>query len=153
MPLVLCENILDRVTLMKKNRNYLDLIELPTFGERFEYLKLNGVVGKDTFGFTRWVNQVLYTSVEWRSFRRTIILRDNGMDLGCEGFEIYGSILCHHLTAITYDDVVNKRSIVFDPNNLISTTLKTHNAIHYGDIKSLSLGPIERVKNDTCPWR
>ena len=139
---------------MKKNKNYSDLIKLSTFEERFEYLKLNGVVGKDTFGFTRWVNQVLYTSGEWRGFRRTIILRDNGCDLACgPDFEIYGPMLCHHIIPITYDDVIERRSIIFDPENLITTKLNTHNAIHYGDISKLDIKPIERTRNDTCPWK
>jgi len=139
--------------MMTKNKKYSELIKIPTFEERFEYLKLKGVVGKDTFGFTRWINQVLYTSTQWRSLRREIIIRDNGNDLACDGFEIYGAMLIHHINTITYDDVVNRNSIIFDPENLITTRLKTHNAIHYGDSKLLSVGPIERTKNDTCPWK
>ena len=138
---------------MMKRKTYSELITIPSFEERYEYLKLDGVVGKDTFGFRRWLNQIFYTSLEWRSFRRTIILRDNGCDLGCEGFEIYGPIMCHHLIPITEEDVLKRRSVLMDPENLIITKLKTHNAIHYGDIKQLNVRPIERTRNDTCPWR
>ena len=134
-------------------RSYLELITIPTFEGRYEYLKLNGVVGKDTFGFNRYLNQVFYRCPEWRYTRRQIILRDEGNDLACPGYEINGSIMVHHLTEITYDDILKRRPIIFDHNNLITTRLKTHNAIHYGDIRQLSVGPIERTKNDTCPWR
>lgn len=135
------------------NRSYSKLIQLPTFEERYEYLKLDGVVGKDTFGFNRWVNQFLYTSSEWRYTRRNIILRDDGNDLACKDFEICGKILIHHLIPITEEDIINRSPIIFDPENLISTSLNTHNAIHYGDKTLLSKGPVVRKKNDTCPWR
>ena len=137
---------------MTISRTYSELITIPTFEERYEYLKLDGVVGKDTFGFKRWLNQVFYTSGEWRALRRSIIIRDNGNDLGCDGFEIFGSILVHHIIDITYDDIYKRKPIVFDPNNLISTTLKTHNAIHYSNKSLLAVAPIERKKNDTCSW-
>jgi len=135
------------------NKTYSELITIPTFEERYEYLKLNGTVGKDTFGFARWANQVFYTSLEWRNFRRTIILRDNGCDLACGDFEIFGKIILHHITPITYDDVINRKAILMDPENLIITTMNTHNAIHYGSKDLLKLGPVERTKNDTCPWK
>ena len=135
------------------NRSYSELITIPTFEERYEYLRLDGVVGKDTFGFNRYLNQIFYTSPEWRSFRRDIILRDEGNDLACLGFEIHGTIMVHHINTITKDDILKRRPIIFDPENLITTRLKTHNAIHYGDTKQLSVGPIVRTKNDTCPWR
>lgn len=134
-------------------KTYLELINISTFEERYRYLKLKGIVGKDTFGFRRWLNQILYTSGEWRSLRRAIIIRDHGNDLACEGHEIFGPILVHHINAITYDDVLNRRPNVFSHNNLISMTLNTHNAIHYGDESLLRVGPIERRKNDTCLWR
>lgn len=134
-------------------RTYSELIKFTTFEERYLYLKLDGKVGEETFGFRRWVNQKFYHSDEWLSFRDTIIIRDNGCDLGVFGFDIFGSILIHHLTPITYEDIINQNPMVFDPENVISTKLSTHNAIHYGD-KDLLIGlPIERTKNDTCPWR
>lgn len=138
----------------KMIRTYSELLTLPTFEERFEYLKLGGRVGYETFGYDRYLNQILYNSYEWKyNTRRKIILRDNGCDLACEGFEIFGKILVHHINPITVDDVLNRRPIVFDPENLISTTHNTHNAIHYGDVDLLTIGPIERTKNDTCPWK
>jgi len=140
---------------MKNNthRTYAELITIPTFEERYEYLKLNGVVGKDTFGFNRYLNQQFYLSPEWKSTRRQIILRDEGNDLGCDGFEIHGPFLIHHLIEITYKDIRERHPKCFDPNNLITTRLKTHNAIHYGDKTLLVVAPIARTKNDTCPWK
>lgn len=134
-------------------RTYAELITIPTFEERYEYLKLDGIVGKCTFGFNRYLNQQFYTCGEWLSTRRQIILRDNGNDLGCEGFEIHGPFLIHHLREITEMDIRERRPICFDHNNLITTRLKTHNAIHYGDKSLLVVAPIARIKNDTCPWR
>lgn len=134
-------------------RTYSELITIPTFKERFEYLKLDGAVGMETFGYDRYLNQVLYRSAEWKRLRNEIIIRDNGCDLGCDGFEIHGRILIHHIDPITVDDVLKRRPKVFDPDNLISTTHNTHNAIHYGDADLLVIAPIERSKNDTCPWR
>lgn len=134
-------------------KTYSELITLPTFEERYEYLRIGGRVGEETFGFHRWLNQVLYHSDEWRSFRDPIIVRDDGNDLAMHGFKILGSIIIHHINPITYDDVINRNPKVFDPNNVITTKLSTHNAIHYGDKSQLVLGPIERKKNDTCPWR
>ena len=107
---------------------------------------------EDTFGFARYINQILYKSSDWRHLRRTIILRDNGNDLACDGFEIFGTIIVHHITTITYEDICKRNPIIFDPDNLITTTLNTHNAIHYSDESHLMIGPIERKKNDTCPW-
>ena len=134
-------------------KTYSELITIKTFEDRFEYLRLNGSVGKDTFGHNRYLNQLLYRSAEWKRLRRTIIIRDNGCDLACEGFDIDGRLLIHHINPITVDDVVARNPIVFDPNNLITTTHNTHNAIHYGDDTLLIVSPIERTKNDTCPWR
>lgn len=135
------------------HRTYAELITLPTFEERFEYLKLSGVIGKSTFGFNRYINQMFYTSDEWKETRRKIILRDNGNDLGCEGFEIYGSFLIHHLIELTADDIRERRPVCFNPNNLITTKHQTHNAIHYGDKDLLVVAPIARSRNDTCPWK
>ena len=132
---------------------YSELIELPTFEERFEYLQLKGIVGQETFGFDRYLNQILYNSKEWKHLRNEIIVRDNGCDLALEGFEIHGRILIHHINPITIDDVIKRREMVFDPENLICVTHNTHNAIHYGDKSFLITGPIERRANDTCPWK
>ena len=132
---------------------YSELIALPTFIERYRYLKLNGIVGEDTFGFKRWLNQVLYTSSDWKSFRREIARRDNGCDLAVQGFEVYGPVIIHHIVPITYEDVINRSKCLFDPENVILTQLGTHNAIHYGDESLLNIAPVERTPNDTCPWK
>lgn len=144
----------DRRSMITKNiRTYSELIALPTFKERFEYLRLNGIVGKDTFGFDRYMNQIFYKSREWQSLRNQIIIRDNGCDLGVDGYEIHGKILIHHMNPITPDDIVERSDYLLNPDFLISTMLTTHNAIHYGDEKLIDKEPIERSKNDTCPWR
>lgn len=134
-------------------RTYSELITLPTFIERFRYLKIGGRVGAETFGHDRYLNQTLYRSDEWKRFRRDIILRDNGRDLACEGFDIAGPIIIHHIDPITIEDVLNRNPKIFDPENVISTWLRTHNAIHYGDESLLCIEPIERTPYDTCPWR
>ena len=141
------------VGVIQMIKTYSELVKLDSFEERYSYLRIGGAVGKETFGYDRYLNQILYTSDEWRSLRREIIIRDNGCDLGVDGFEIHGRILIHHINSITVDDVLRRAVKVFDPENLISTTLSTHNAIHYGDESLLLLLPIERTKNDTCPWR
>lgn len=134
-------------------KNYIELSKLTSFADRLKYLKLDGIVGKETFGFDRYLNQMLYRSNEWRRCRRDIIIRDNGNDLGCECFEIGGRILIHHIVPITADDIIKLNPAVFDPNNLISTSLDTHNAIHYGNDHLVSNDPVERNINDTCPWK
>lgn len=134
-------------------KTYSELITIPTFEERFEYLQLKGSVGKDTFGYDRYLNQVLYRSPEWKRLRNQIIIRDGGCDLACEGYAIYGKVLIHHLNPITVEDVLARSRKVFDPDNLVCVTHNTHNAIHYGDAELLITGPIIRTKNDTCPWR
>lgn len=134
-------------------RSYSELIAIPAFEDRYSYLKLYGVVGKETFGYDRYLNQILYTSGEWRSFRDEIIIRDNGCDLACEGFAVHSRIIVHHINPITVEDVVKRSKKVFDPENVISTSHNTHQAIHYGDESLLLLAPIERHRNDTCPWR
>lgn len=139
--------------MTKMNKTYSELITLPSFKERFLYLKLDGVVGKETFGFKRWLNQEFYHCDEWLRFRDNIIIRDGGCDLGVSGYDIYGPVLIHHLNPITYEDILHRNPCVFDPENVICTRLKTHNAIHYGDESLLALAPIERSHNDTCPWR
>ena len=138
---------------MKNIKTYSELITIPTFEERFEYLKLDGQVGVETFGFDRYLNQAFYKSDEWLSIRDYVIARDNGCDLGMEGHEIYGRILIHHINPITKDDIIQRSRILLDPENLITTVKRTHDAIHYGDSNLLMRAPIERRKNDTCPWR
>lgn len=137
-----------------KLRTYSELITLPTYIERFNYLKLSGRVGRDTFGFDRHLNQMVYQKdPRWRDARDRVIIRDNGCDLGMEGYEIYGKITVHHMNPVTLDDILNDRDWIFDPEFLICTTHITHNAIHYGDVDLLVTAPIERTKNDTCPWK
>lgn len=138
---------------MSMNRCYSELITLPTFIERFRYLKLDGSVGMDTFGHDRWLNQVLYRSSEWKHFRNGIIVRDNGCDLGDEDRPIFGKILIHHINPLTIEDVLNRDPKIFDEENVICTQLITHNAIHYGDESILYQEPITRKPNDTCPWK
>ena len=134
-------------------KSYSELITLPTFEERFEYLRLNGTVGSETFGHDRYLNQTLYRSPEWKRFRHKIIIRDNGCDLACEGYEIYEKVLIHHINPITIKDILERNPMVFDPENVVCTILNTHNAIHYGDESLIIKAPITRSKNDTCPWR
>ena len=134
-------------------KTYSELSELQTFEDRFQYLKLNGTVGEETFGFDRYLNQILYQSDEWKHCRSDIIIRDNGCDLGCEGFEVHGRILIHHINPITVEDIVNRNPKIFDLENLILTSHNTHQAIHYGDENLLIRAPVERSKNDTCPWK
>lgn len=133
-------------------KTYSEAIALPTFDERFNYLKIGGAIGEVTFGNERYLNQVLYNSHAWRRFRRDMILRDNGMDLACDGCEINGKIILHHINPITIDDIINHDPMIFDPENVICVSLDTHNAIHYGDPGMLQTGFIERKPNDTCPW-
>ena len=132
---------------------YSELITLPTFKDRFKYLQLNGQVGKSTFGFGRYLNQNFYRSKEWKSVRNRVILRDNGCDLGVEGYEIHGQILIHHMNPITTADIESMSEYLMNPEYLISTVHSTHNAIHYGDENLLIATPIERKPNDTCPWK
>lgn len=136
-----------------RKRCYSELIQLKTFSERFEYLKLSGEVGNPTFGYDRYFNQQFYHSSEWRRARNGIILRDNGCDLGVDGYEIHGRIYIHHLNPIVKKDVKEFSDILLDPENLICVSFDTHNAIHYGDERTLPKIPQERVPGDTCPWR
>ena len=139
--------------MKKMIRTYSELIKLKTFKDRFEYLKLDGIVGEETFGFDRYMNQIFYKSREWTSVRRSVIIRDNGCDLGMEGYEIHGKILIHHMNPINLSDIVHKTDELLNPDYLITTVLSTHNAIHYGDASLLPVLPIERRANDTCPWK
>lgn len=136
-------------------RTYSELTQLQTFEERYEYLKLGGKVGEETFGFDRYLNQLLYTSPEWRTLRNHIITRDRGCDLGVSGREILEGvkIIIHHMNPITVEDVINRSDYVFNPEYLICTIKITHDAIHYGNSELLYQEPIVRTKNDTCPWR
>lgn len=134
-------------------KTYSQLIRLPTFEDRFEYLKLKGSVGKDTFGHDRYLNQIFYSSMEWRRLRDEIIIRDNGCDLGVEGREIGGKVYIHHLNPLGANDILTHSEYLVNPEYLICVSFETHNAIHYGDINLLPRDPIERKRNDTCPWR
>lgn len=136
-------------------RTYSELCNIKSFEERFNYLKLNGQVGSTTFGFDRYLNQVLYKSPEWKQIRNQIILRDNACDLAMPGHEIFNKsgIIIHHMNPITIEQIENRDPMIFDPELLISTTHRTHNAIHYGNSNQISKEPIIRKPNDTCPWK
>ena len=134
-------------------KTYSELIQIPTFVERFRYLKIGGRVGEITFGSDRWLNQHFYQSPEWRRLRNFIINRDNACDLGIPGREIYKYVIIHHITPITKQDILDRNPMVLDPENLICVTDKTHKAIHYGDEGLLYTEPVERSRFDTCPWR
>ena len=134
-------------------RTYSDLIKLPTFEERYLYLKLDGVVGEDTFGFARYLNQTFYRSPEWRKIRRDVIIRDNGCDMALEDEPIAGRIYVHHLNPITPEDLENRSPKLFDMENLVSVSYNTHQAITYGIDSLVQRQSIDRAPNDTCPWR
>lgn len=135
-------------------RTYTELSKLKTFEERFEYLRLDGQVGKETFGFDRIFNQNFYRSVEWKRVRDQVIIRDCGCDLGVLDHEIYGQrILIHHMNPISLEDLERRSEILMNPEYLITTIHNTHQAIHYGDEDLLIKLPRERTKNDTCPWK
>lgn len=136
---------------MKKS--YQEMIKIDNFFDRFNYVKLEGYVGTSTFGSNRYLNQMLYRSYEWKKFRNEIVLRDNGCDLGDPDREIGGIIIVHHLNPITIDDVAQRRSCVFDPDNVVCVSHITHEAIHYGDESLLIKDPVERYPGDTIPWR
>lgn len=134
-------------------RTYSELITLPTFEERYQYLRLNGRVGEETFGFDRWLNQRFYKDPEWLAVRDEVIIRDNGCDLAIPGREIHSRILIHHMNPITKEDILQRSRYLLDPEYLICTIKNTHDAIHYGDEDLLIKGPVERRPNDTCLWR
>ena len=134
-------------------RSYSELIRLPTFLERFEYLKLDGIIGTDTFGHDRYINQQFYHSQEWQRIRDYVIIRDNGCDLGVDGYQIFGRVYIHHLNPIRQQDILSHNAFLVDPEYLICVAYDTHYAIHYGDASKLRQDPIERKPNDTCPWR
>ena len=143
-------------TMNQKNiRSYSELIKLETFEGRYEYLRLNGRVGEETFGYDRYLNQMLYKLPEWQSARNDAIVRDDGCDLGCPERKIPDGVLImvHHINPITKEDILSRNPCLFDLENLITTIKITHDAIHYGSNESLQQEPIVRTKNDTCPWR
>jgi hypothetical protein len=132
---------------------YSELVLLPTFRDRYEYLRLNGAVGKETFGFDRYMNQFFYRSPEWRRVRDQVIARDEGCDLGIPGREIFRRPIIHHMNPISPKDIRDRMDMILDPEYLITTIHETHLAIHYGDEHILLQEPVERRPNDTCPWR
>lgn len=138
---------------MGKIRSYTELVLLPTFEERFEYLKLGGQVGADTFGFDRYLNQAFYNSAEWKRIRDRVIIRDNGCDLGINGREIGGRIIIHHMNPICADDIRLATDILLNSEYLVCVSHETHNAIHYGDSDLLPKDFVPRSPNDTCPWK
>ena len=135
-------------------KTYTELSKLKTFEERFRYLKLNGSVGKETFGFDRYINQIFYRSKEWKAVRDFVIIRDGGCDLGIEGYNIYSKVFIHHINPINISDIEQQSEYLLNPEYLITTTQQTHNAIHYGDETLITNNkPITRSRNDTCPWK
>ena len=134
-------------------RTYSELIRLKTFEERYNYLRLSGIVGQPTFGFDRRLNQLCYTSGLWREKREKIIIRDNGCDLGVPGYDIHDKIIIHHMNPLIVEDLINVSDDVFNEEYLICVSHRTHNAIHFGDENLLPKGPIIRMPNDTCPWK
>lgn len=137
---------------MSKIRTYSELRRLETFEERYRYLELKGVLGKTTFGFDRWINQAFYHSHDWKTVRDRVIIRDGGCDLGIPGYEIYSGLLVHHMNPMTSNDLTSGADWVVDPNFLITVSLRTHNAIHYGDVSQLPRVPVERKPGDTTLW-
>ena len=135
------------------SKSYSELITIPSFEERYRYLRIRGKIGIETFGFDRYLNQALYRDGYWKEVRRKIIIRDKGCDLAFLGREIPGRIIIHHLNPLTEKDLLDRSEKIFDPENLITTCIRTHNAIHYGDESLLYQDPIERKENDTIPWR
>ncbi len=133
--------------------NFTELSRLDTFDERFEYLKLDGSIGFDTFGFDRHLNQTFYHSDTWKRIRDSVIVRDCGCDLGLEGCEIHGKILVHHMNPVTIQDILERNKTILDPEFLVCVSHQTHNAIHYGSKENLARITNERLPNDTCPWR
>ena len=134
-------------------KSYSELIRIPSFEERFQYLRINGIVGEETFGCDRYLNQIFYKSEEWKRIRRRVIIRDNGYDLAWDEYEIKGIIIIHHINPITKEDILDRSSKLFDLENLICTSVNTHKAIHYGNEEMLPKKIVERTMNDTCPWK
>ena len=133
-------------------RSYEALIKIPTFEERFEYLKLSSKIGEATFGFERYLNQAFYGSPEWKAFRRQVIIRDNGCDLACEDHDIVGKVIIHHINPITPEEIESASPLLMDLDNVVCVSYDTHQAIHYGDASLLPKDYIPRAPNDMCPW-
>ena len=133
-------------------RSYTELRRIENFEDRYHYLALKESVGKSTFGFDRYINQKFYTSKQWRDLRHNIIARDNGCDLGVDGYEIHNRLIIHHMNPMSFDDISRGDSNILDPRFLITTTLRTHNAIHFGDERLLPKVFVERSANDTNLW-
>lgn len=146
-----------KVTVIQKMTTikcYSELITIPTYEGRFEYLYIGGTVGKETFGFDRYLNQQFYSSYEYRKFRRDMLIRDMGFDMAMEGYPLNNSFFLHHINPISPEDILNRNiRILLDPENTVCVSFRTHNAIHYGDSSLLITAPIERKQYDTCPWR
>ena len=154
MLLRLCKDIAGMVIQVLTNiKTYSELIAIPTYEERFRYLKLDGVIGEETFGFDRYLNQLFYNSDAWKSRRNEIIIRDNGCDMAMNDYEIQGRIYIHHMNPIAITDIVTQSDFLLNPEYLVCVAFRTHQAIHYGDESLLVTTPIERKPNDTCPWR
>lgn len=135
------------------NRSYSEMLKLKTFKERYEYLRIGGTVGEDTFGYERYLNQVLYGSRSWKDFRREIIIRDNGCDLAVDGREIRGRLIVHHINPITKYEILHKDPMIFDPENVVCVSHNTHEAIHFSNSSLLDEDWMPRMPNDTIPWR
>ena len=134
-------------------KSYSELIRIPSFEERFPYLRITGIVGEETFGCDRYLNQIFYKAEGWKKIRRRVIIRDNGCDLAWDEYEIKGIIIIHHINPITKEDILDRSSKLFDLENLICTSVNTHKAIHYGNEEMLPKKIVERTMNDTCPWK
>lgn len=135
-----------------RTRTYSEMARIGDFEGRFEYLKLGGNVGRETFGFDRYINQSFYSSREWRTIRNEVIARDGGCDLGIQGHEIHTEILVHHMNPITPEQIIHDAECILDPELLITTTKRTHNAIHFGDSSILPKPLVERARGDTRLW-
>lgn len=135
------------------NKSYTEMLEYKTLIDRFNYLKLDGFVGKETFGFSRYLNQILYTSSEWKKLRDKVIVRDNGCIFGLDGYNIDSRLIVHHINPITLEQIEERDPLVFSMDNLVCVSHRVHEAIHYGDLNLLPKDPIERKPFDTCPWR
>ena len=142
-----------RAMTMKKTKTYSEFRRLPSFSERFEYLRTGSIIGDQTFDLERYLNQTFYQSKEWRDVRRQVILRDKGCDLGVEGYEIFGPITVHHMNPITTTDIDTRNPDILNPEYLICVSDQTHNALHFGDPNLLPRTMVERRPNDTCPWK
>ncbi len=136
-----------------KIRSYSEMLKYDSFIDRFNYLKLDGIVGDETFGFSRYLNQILYASYEWRKFRKQVILRDNGCNFGLDGYDIHDRLIVHHINPLTLAQIEDRDPQVFSMNNVVCVSNNIHQAIHYGDESLLPKDPIERKPFDTCPWR